>query len=920
MTYIIVVLLLLLLVAICYIIFLKVFKKYTRERFAFTGATIISALVITIFLQIYSAEGYLAAVINFSNATFKTNIQTYQTDIKDHMLTIILMWFVVYYILQVYKNWNGPISEYTHEKNRFNLPSSLREEALLQLLAIFKKKKLIRYKDNSGIQNHSIFTGADQEKLPWHVNVHELLTFSSDQYKLDLKNDYYEREKCYIGYYGKSQRQVIAILCTTDFPKDHVIRDFLAFAKKSNNNIFEYMIAVKTGSGPMKKIKVNETEITIRNEEEMLDNLIDFTSYFEVSKSRFSVSKVTEGGLHTLQDIYVPIKGTDISGKLIGKLEDYILNWVALDGDNKHLAILGEYGCGKSVLSLKITNELIDGVKVKGRIPILFELRGKSPRTLNIGEILSTWAQEYHINPASLMKLQKAGKLVIIFEGFDEMDMVGDKDMRLEHFQRLWEFATTNAKIIITGRPNFFLDDQELKTNLGIEKPYEGSPYCEALYLEKFNIAEIKLALRNVDANTRMQVLELVNNMENTNFCDLVSRPAILYLVAVIWKDRQLSAIKDKINSARIIKEFIIYSYSRQTGKKISFPLSEKEREYFMIGIAVAMLSKTEYTNQINKIDLQHIILQLYKHIPDEISLITTGIEPKRKPLRQRLMDSKAEETIMTDVRSCGILVNDITRRDYFKFAHKSFLEYQVSSYFVEGLLQDKRTDNIVMNAISKALDTSINNFKHSSETMAFAAEIIIMKLNIKSTDDPEKSARRLFKILCPIKPLAYFPGLAPFADLVFGHVFFLALVTLSWCISAFSLLGDDKKELALFSFPLMVFSIIMSLPFMMRSKFVAANRLNMIWYQTCLQLKINRKLLNKIMNKSYCQYLEAGSDMGFYSFIVTRVIRIMMRKKDGTETIDEIIKMKDDEFKLKRLSTLSTMVEKEDEVFSKLE
>ncbi|MBK7222591.1 MAG: hypothetical protein IPH94_15125 [Saprospiraceae bacterium] len=61
-------------------------------------------------------------------------------------------------------------------------------------------------------------------------------------------------------------------------------------------------------------------------------------------------------------------------------------------------------------------------------------------------EILSTWAANYRLDTASLLKLHKAGKLLIIFEGFDEMDMIGDREMRLNHFQRLWEFAISKSK------------------------------------------------------------------------------------------------------------------------------------------------------------------------------------------------------------------------------------------------------------------------------------------------------------------------------------------------------------------------------------------------------------------------------------------------------------------------------------------
>ena len=66
------------------------------------------------------------------------------------------------------------------------------------------------------------------------------------------------------------------------------------------------------------------------------------------------------------------------------------------------------------------------------------------------------------------MKLAMAGRLCLIFDGFDEMSGVADIESRINHFRALWRFFYPSAKILITGRPNFFLDDKELITALGI--------------------------------------------------------------------------------------------------------------------------------------------------------------------------------------------------------------------------------------------------------------------------------------------------------------------------------------------------------------------------------------------------------------------------------------------------------------------
>jgi hypothetical protein len=861
-----------------YIFYLKYFKRHTRERFAFMGMTVITALVSTLILQIYSAQGYVSAYIYTSNFLFSTNLTSYQTDFKDHILTIVTFWLVMRFILKLHKNWDGPISETLFNKLRFHENPTIFQEAFLQFKDfISKDKTIIPHIESEKNKNYNIFTSHEDDKMPWHENVYELLTFANQQYKIDLQKDYYPDQKCFISKYGLNNEN-IAVLCSLNFPNDITIRNFILFAKSLKIEFSKFIIAVKHYDSEILTIKRHDTEIIILNEGELLNTLIDFTSYKQFIKDSFTAKEITVGSNKTLQDIYVPLIGKSENNPQM-EIESYVGNWLQSNHENKHLAILGEYGCGKSVVSLKITFELLENLNKHSRIPILIELRGKSPRNLSVTEILSTWAANYRIDVASLLKLHKAGKLVIIFEGFDEMDMIGDKEMRLNHFQRLWEFAIPKSKIIITGRPNFFLDDKELKMNLGIEKPYEPqSHYCEAIHLEKFDIDQIKLALRNIDQNTKEQVLEILKKPNNSNFYDLVSRPSILYLVAVLWKERKLSAMKDNINSAVVISEFIKYSYSRQSNKNTKFPLTEKEREYFMLGISVGMLWLTGFSNQINKANLENLILKLYKNFPDEIASSESAMQPKRKPLRERMVDNnQAEETVLTDVRSCGILVNDLTRKDYFKFAHKSFLEYQASLYFVESILQDKGNHNIMMNAITNSLDITVSMFKHSQETISFTSEILISKLNLNKSDNPHKVCKRLFTILYPYKLIGKQPYLAALFDMYFPSTTFFVYTMIFPLIVVFQVFREREHTTSIPIFTFIVIGMIISLVAAFLRQYKINVKRSSIWLQCCHQLNILETTIITVVPKRYISFLEGNR----IKDPMTRMFHILFKSDD---------------------------------------
>src|SRR6185369_6182710 len=71
-------------------------------------------------------------------------------------------------------------------------------------------------------------------------------------------------------------------------------------------------------------------------------------------------------------------------------------------------------------------------------------------------------------------------------------------------------------------------------------------------------------------------------------------------------------------------------------------------------------------------------IRDLLAVIPDSISTDSTAIAGEtRQPLRARLENNEyGREHVMTDVRACGLLVDDPSSPGTFRFGHKSFMEY----------------------------------------------------------------------------------------------------------------------------------------------------------------------------------------------------------------------------------------------------
>jgi hypothetical protein len=172
----------------------------------------------------------------------------------------------------------------------------------------------------------------------------------------------------------------------------------------------------------------------------------------------------------------------------------------------------------------------------------------------------------------------------------------------------------------------------------------------------------------------------------------------------------------------RLIDRFILHSYERQQRKEADLgfmALTTTERQYFHEGLAVYMAARGA-TNQITSVHLQAAIERLYNAYPEDVNVSDSVVlETARKPLKVRIPNHEdAIEVISTDVRTHGILVNDLGQRDAFRFAHKSFYELLAAKAHAFQLL---RIEPMFYRSILAAMDGSIGNARFfSGKTISY--------------------------------------------------------------------------------------------------------------------------------------------------------------------------------------------------------
>jgi hypothetical protein len=743
-------------VLIGWVLYLKYKPKYTREKYAFVALFAFMSLAtlgVTSVLYQTPWTAVIAVISYFTNTTLPAPSNP---TWSEKLLIVIFVSYIIWMIQRNFNQWNGEISvnHYDQKKRRESVwfvSEGLRE--------IKRKRKGIELKIYTPKDYENKISAFDvpSDSLAWRIQAIELLTLRwHGYYRFETDNDegWHEKAHCWIGKNIK-QNKTTSVLCCRQLPKKNEIKDFIDYIRSLENNIDQCEFIIVTQEGRGEKTLALDTDLKIKqySEEWLLNDLVDFEDYFLDLKKRVEFDYLPDSNL-VLPDIYVPsfIKNEN-DGKVDKSLEEYLNDWLSEPGQ-RQLAILGEYGQGKSTGALMYSYNLVyKSIEKPTRIPILLELRGKSPKTLQPLELLSVWASNYRIDAKALMKLQQAGRLLLIFEGFDEMAEVSDAEARFSHFNSLWRFSYPNAKILITGRPNFFLDDKELKALLGIHQSTATGAYVEALHLQPFSLSQIKESLRSITEQTRREIIQLA--VDDRKFLEIVSRPSLLYIVNQLWDKWGLTERKQDINSAMVIGLFIQHIYKRQTEKvrdgRHFMILNESEREYFTDGIAAYMI-KEELPNQITLPQFNLIIEKLYDVIPDEVSDYGSALNANStKPLKIRLRDNDDPlEAVQMDIRTYGILVKDLSRSNAFKFPHKSFLEFLFANFIVKRLMD---TDNPSAAAISTITKAGSDDLLYIPESLEFAGELLQQDDKIKSIFSCKDDLQRyIFNVLLRTK------------------------------------------------------------------------------------------------------------------------------------------------------------------------
>jgi hypothetical protein len=193
------------------------------------------------------------------------------------------------------------------------------------------------------------------------------------------------------------------------------------------------------------------------------EELVDLRGYLTRQSGLLAANPEYPPGL------YVPQRMSRLDQPDVPPVDDAIdevARWLAADGPLFAL-LLADFGHGKTFLLRELARRLPD--RLPHLIPVLVELRTLEKAHSSVDELLALHfiaAGEDGYDRKKFGYLLRAGRVVLLFDGFDELALRVTYDRAADHLKTLLDAIDGDAKIVMTSRRQHFISDDQVRTAL----------------------------------------------------------------------------------------------------------------------------------------------------------------------------------------------------------------------------------------------------------------------------------------------------------------------------------------------------------------------------------------------------------------------------------------------------------------------
>jgi hypothetical protein len=501
----------------------------------------------------------------------------------------------------------------------------------------------------------SLPSGNSSDLLAWQLRQ----WFEALEYPLDLEPETgpdYTDLVVRVPARRKQFTRTLVRAIAGEIQSPHVDLAHAAAKEKSLDEV--WLVSLRRVSPAAKEAAKTHDNVLLYTLDELIEEDVDFDRYFEWLDTEVQAADIDR--------FYVPLAVTvneiDASGTLRAtsthdNIANYVDQWME-DTDGEHLSLLGEFGTGKSWFAFKYAHDMVAKYReaqkrgrTRPRVPLLIRLREYARGFKDVGALLTEFVfREHQVNIRSfavLETLNRMGRLLFIFDGFDEMAARVDQQKMVDNFWSLASVLGPGSKAILTCRTEYFQFAKQAREVLSGN--LRGSSMKELFETTRFQVASLEMfdeaRLRTVlgRRSNDEKLIEAV--LSNQTLIDLGRRPVMVDLLIEAMPGLEAE-------NADLAKVYYL-AVQRKMERDISLGrtfTSMADKIFFMCEISWEMLSTQEL--KIN-----------YKQIPDRI----------REYFGSRVATAE-EDHWRHDLLSQTMLVRDDD--GYYRPAHKSLIEF----------------------------------------------------------------------------------------------------------------------------------------------------------------------------------------------------------------------------------------------------
>jgi RNA polymerase sigma factor (sigma-70 family) len=325
---------------------------------------------------------------------------------------------------------------------------------------------------------------------------------------------------------------------------------------------------------------------------------------------------------------------------------DNLVNRFLFEAEGTRLALLGNFGTGKTTFCRKFAHDLARKYKQNqmSRIPIVVGLSDYESK-LDIQELVTNTLQFRYgvrIDLTLCQELQRLGRFLLLFDGFDEMASRVDADIIDDNLREVNKISQIpENKFILTCRTHFFRDR--------VQADVLGD--FDIIYIPEWGESELKEYLQRYFGNEWERQLDRINGTHNLT--ELAETPLFLEMIV-----ETLPKLGEQVRRNELYKVYTdkwIQEESRRRGAR----LNSVDRKQLVNELAVKLYSE-------GKVSCHH----------SEFASIARD--------RFQLSDAAQIDYLQSDIRTCTFLTRDANGN--YGFRHKSFMEFFVAQLIAEQI------------------------------------------------------------------------------------------------------------------------------------------------------------------------------------------------------------------------------------------